>query len=215
MTRKRVHSPVLEVDRRSEAGFTMAEVMVSLVIFIIAVVGLVAMESRGIEAQRASMEIREAEANGQDVMAEMMATGFDELVERNFAGNANAALVYDDFSGAMEGRVLDYRAVPMDGDGFSPGQRPNFYWIGRRVTTVPDSATPGDPASVEALLLEVFVLWLDYTNPAHPPPLGERVPDLRPENIDSSDADFKDWVAGVRLQTIRVNEGSVAGGGAP
>ncbi|MCA9686234.1 MAG: prepilin-type N-terminal cleavage/methylation domain-containing protein, partial [Myxococcales bacterium] len=60
--------------RRAQAGFTMAEVMVALIVFIVAIIGLVAMESRGIEAQRASMETREGERLAQAVMAELMAT---------------------------------------------------------------------------------------------------------------------------------------------
>ena len=45
---------------RVQAGFTLMEVLVALAVFAISVVGLVALEARSIESQRASREIREA-----------------------------------------------------------------------------------------------------------------------------------------------------------
>ena len=83
------------VDPRSR-GFTLIEVLVALLVFAIAVVGLVALESRSIEAQKASVEIREAERIAQDVMADVQAQGFLQRVMQDFAGNENPAFPYDD-----------------------------------------------------------------------------------------------------------------------
>ncbi|NVB40538.1 hypothetical protein G6O69_22040 [Pseudenhygromyxa sp. WMMC2535] len=187
--------------RRGEAGFTMAEVMVSLIVFIVAVVGLVAMESRGIEAQRASMETREGERLAQEVMAELMATSFGELMEYDFNGGQNPALPYDDATlGTWE--LRDYGAVPNATGDRPPGMRADFFWVGRTVDRWPENGL-GTP---DALQVEVTVLWIDYTNPAFPPPADVTVSDLIPDNIDPSSANYLPWVRGVQLRTVRVND---------
>ena len=50
-------------------GFTLMEVLVALVVFAISVVGLVALESRSIDSQRAASQLREAERIAQQEMA--------------------------------------------------------------------------------------------------------------------------------------------------
>lgn len=187
--------------RAGEAGFTMAEVMVALIVFIVAVVGLVAMESRGIEAQRASMETREGERLAQEVMAELQATSFDELVEYDFAGGQNPPLPYDDVA-LDTWELRDYGAVPNATGERGPGMRVDFYWVGRRVDRWPENAA-GAP---HALQLEVTVLWIDATNPAYPPPADVDVDDLVPANLDPADPEYRPWVRGVQLRTVRVND---------
>lgn len=184
-----------------QAGFTMAEVMVALIVFIVAVVGLVAMESRGIEAQRASMEIREGERLAQEVMAELMATSFDELVEYDFAGGQFPALPYDDVA-LQTWTLRDYGAVPNATGERAPGTRVNFYWTGRRIDRWPLNAI-GVP---DALQLEVTVLWIDYTNPAFPPPADVGVGNLIPGNLDPASPNYLPFVRGVQLRTVRVND---------
>ncbi len=187
--------------RSGEKGFTMAEVMVSLIVFIVAVVGLVAMESRGIEAQRASMETREGERLAQEVMAELMATSFDELVEFDFAGNQNPALPYDDVA-LDTWQLRDYGAVPNATGERAPGVRAEFFWVGRKIDRWPLNAI-GVP---DAIQLEVTVLWLDYTNPAFPPPADIDVNDLVPENLDPAEPAYLPFVRGVQLRMVRVND---------
>lgn len=193
----------IEVKRRrhSQGGFTMAEVMVALIVFIVAVVGLVAMENRGIEAQRASMETREGERLAQEIMAELQATSFDELIEFDFAGGVNPALPYDDVSLGTWG-MRDYGAVPNATDERPPGLRVEFYWVGRTIDRWP-AAGIGTP---DALQLEVTVLWIDASNPAYPPPADIDTPDLIPENLDPADPAYMPWVRGVQLRTVRVND---------
>ncbi|MFO7562755.1 MAG: prepilin-type N-terminal cleavage/methylation domain-containing protein [Enhygromyxa sp.] len=188
-------------ERRNQAGFTMAEVMVALIVFIVAVVGLVAMESRGIEAQRASMETREGERLAQEVMAELMATSFDELVEYDFGGGQNPSLPYDDVE-LQTWELRDYGAVPNATGERAPGTRRNFYWAGRKVDRWPINAI-GVP---DALQLEVTVLWIDYTNPSFPPPADVGVGDLIPGNLDPADPKYLPFVRGVQLRTVRVND---------
>ncbi|TPV94060.1 MAG: hypothetical protein B7733_17160 [Myxococcales bacterium FL481] len=194
---------------RSQAGFTMAEVIVSLIVFIVAVVGVVAMQARGVEAQRAAMELHEGERIASQTMATLAATGFNELVETDFAGNDAPGMPYSDHALGTE-RVVDFRAVPADGDDVRrPGSRPQFYWVGRMVSPIPEDVVPaGDPSVVDALALDVLVMWIDTTSPALPPDDDGRVDELVPDNVEAGTDDFKPWVAHVRLRTVRVNDGS-------
>lgn len=179
----------------------MAEVMVALIVFIVAVVGLVAMEKRGIEAQRASMETREGERLAQEVMAELMATNFSELVEFDFDGNPTPALPYDDLTlGTWEMR--DYGEVPNATGERPPGLRTDFFWVGREIDRWPTNGV-GTP---EAVQLEVTVLWIDFTNPAFPPPADIDTEDLTPDNLDPASPDYLPWVRGVQLRTVRVQD---------
>jgi hypothetical protein len=188
----------------------MSEVLVSLIVFAIAVVGLVAVESRGIEAQRASMELRGGERIAQEVMQELMSTSYDQLVERDFSNGLAPAFPYSDVD-LDTWTVRDFGGVPLQSPGGNnrPGVRRGFYWVGRSIAVVPVTAVPnGDPKLADALQLEVTVLWLDYTNPAFPPPATDKVQDLRPENLIPGHAAYKPWVSGVQLRTVRVNDGA-------
>jgi hypothetical protein len=187
--------------RGREAGFTMAEVMVSLIVFIVAVVGLVAMEARGVEAQRASMETREGERLAQEVMSELAATGFDELVLFDFAGGQNPSLPYSDVELDTQ-QLRDYGAVPNATGERPPGLRPDFFLVNRRIDRWPANSI-GTPL---ALQIEVTVMWIDSTNPAFPPPADVDVDDLIPDNLDPASPNVKSWVRGVQLRTVRVND---------
>lgn len=186
---------------RAQAGFTMGEIMVSLVVFVIAVVGLVAMESRGIEAQRASMETREGERIAQEVMSELMATSYSELVEFDFAGNPFPSIPYDD-AALGTWTMRDYGAVPNATGERAPGVRADFYWSGRTIDRWPANGA-GIPI---AIAIDVVVLWIDYTNPAFPPPGDIDVDDLNPGYLDPASPTYQPWVRGVRLRTVRVND---------
>lgn len=182
----------------------MAEVMVALVVFIVAVVGLVAMENRGIEAQRGSMETREGERLAQEVMSDLLATSFDDLIEFDFGGGQNPAFPYDDVT-LDTYELRDFGGVPNATGERAPGTRVDFYWVGRRI----DSWPVGAPGVPDAVQLEVTVLWIDYTNPAFPPPADIGVDDLVPGNLDPADGDYVPWVRGVQLRTVRVNDARV------
>lgn len=194
------------LKRREERGFTLVEIMVSLVIFVVAVVGLVAMESRGIEAQRGAQEMREAERIAQEVMAELTATGFDELVRFDFDNGANPPMPYSD-DALGTGVLRDYREAP--GAANNPGMRREQYWVGRRVDILNGAPQPnGDPAIAQALVIEVDVLWIDHTNAQYPPPAGFTTEDLEPDNLVPGTDEFRPYVNGVHLSTVRVNDGA-------
>ena len=192
--------------RRRQAGFTLAEIMVALVVFIIAIVGLVAMESRGIEAQRGAMELREGERIAQQTMAELEAKAFNEIIEFDFAGGLNPTFPYSDVDLGTS-RIVDYRQAPADNDVKTPGARNDFYWVGRRMSLMPNApANPIGPTEVDAVQMQVTVLWIDYTNPAFPPPATAIVANLTPNMLDATSPQFAPWVAGITLTTTRVND---------
>lgn len=218
---------------RAQAGFTLMEVLVALAIFAISVVGLVALESRAIESQRASREIREAERIAQEVMADLQSHGFMQLVSQDFAGALNPTFPYDDQGIVPTLRQRDMSRPPAD---IPPGEDVvgsvrNSFIVFRRVdwVTTPGSV-PGNPPLVDlldpanelslinALELDVVVLWIDHTNPAYPPPEDLAVTDLIPGMTDPADPEFRPYVGNVRLRTVRVNDvalSTAAGGTGP
>ncbi len=198
---------VSERDAARQRGFTIMEVLVALLIFAISVVGLVAMEARGIEAQRAANEVRDAERLAQQVMADMLARGFDEFVQRDFAGAANPVFPYGDTTATA--MSANYHSPPVDSTSATPGSVQGVYRVFRRVDRYPANAAQpaGSANGVDALTFEVIVLWLDYSNPLLPPPETAKVGDLKPEMIDPTNAEFQTYVAHVRLRTVRMNDG--------
>lgn len=211
-------------SRRATRGFTLIEVLVSLVVFAIAVVGLVAMESRSLESQRASADLREAERVAQDVMGDLQARGFIELLAVDFQGSLNPSFPYDDSAIDPAQRLRDFRRPPADVDPDTPivGELQGRYLVERRVDlitdptdpptdppTLPDPLDPDVPDDlirIPAVALEVTVLWIDDTNPNFPPPAGVQVIDLSPEMADPTDPAFQPYVGSVQLRTIRVND---------
>lgn len=216
MTRRRATDPHA-AKRRRQAGFTVVEVLVALLVFAISVVGLVAMESRAIESQKASAEIRDAERIAQEVMADLTSRGYLELIERDFAGNPNPAFPYDDSGVPAENRVRDFRRPPADIPAATnvAGSVRGQYIVFRSVDWVihpndPPSSNPPvpgiDEGRIRALVLQVQVLWIDTTNPTFPPPADLRVVDLTPSMTVPGDPDFRPYVGSVTLNTIRAND---------
>lgn len=220
-----IAAPSLPVSRASTLhagrlargrGFTLMEVLVALVVFAISVVGLVALESRSIDSQRAAAQLREAERIAQQEMANITSRGFLELIARDFAGNANPAFPYDD-DGVDPGlRLRDYHRPPAD---IPPadvvlGEIRGQYLISRRIDWVvnplnqPTANPPPDLewALVTGVEVDVTVLWIDDTNPAFPPPPGLRTIDLVPAMTDPASPQFSPYVGSVRLRTVRVND---------
>jgi prepilin-type N-terminal cleavage/methylation domain-containing protein len=218
---------------RAQAGFTLMEVLVALAVFAISVVGLVALESRSIESQRASREIREAERIAQEAMADLRSRGFLQLLQQDFAGGQNPSFPYDDQLVPATQRLRDMSRPPADipADEDVVGSVRGSFLVLRRIDWV---TTPGnvpsnppnvevlDPANeiglVDALELDVVVLWIDQTNPTYPPPADLQVTDLVPAMTNPEDPEFRPYVGNVRLRTVRVNDvivDTAAGGTGP
>jgi prepilin-type N-terminal cleavage/methylation domain-containing protein len=202
--------------RRAQAGFTLMEVLVALLVFAISVVGLVALESRGIESQRAGALIRDGERVAQDAMAELMSRGFVDLLATDFEGTAGPTIPYDDSGVDPTLRLRDFRRPPADQPATdSPlGALRNTYIVVRAVDWVVDSDDPPsnppvlgeEEPRIGALVLDVLVMWLDDTNPTLPPPADLAVTDLVPNMVDPTDPDYRPYVGHVRLRTVRSND---------
>lgn len=211
-------SPRNQTARRlaAQRGFTLMEVLVALVVFAISVVGLVALESRSIDSQRAAQQLREGERIAQQAMANITSRGFLELVARDFSGNANPAFPYDD-DGVDPGlRLRDFHRPPADIPAAEVvlGEVRGQYLVSRRVDWVvnPLNQPTGNPppvadwSLVTGVEIDITVMWVDDTNPAFPPPEGLRTIDLDPAMTDPASAAFSPFVGSVRLRTVRVND---------
>ncbi|MGB1699623.1 MAG: type IV pilus modification PilV family protein, partial [Nannocystaceae bacterium] len=168
-------------DKRRSAGFSLLEVMMALVVFVVAVVGMSAMQSRGIEAQRAATEIREAERVGQSVMSELTARGFTDLIATDFSGSAALPPYSDNSTTRM---LSDFRGPPVD-DPLNvnrPGVREQFFSVYRSVLPIPETAATA--VELVGVQLVVQVMWVDTTASNAPPPATARASTLVPDNID-------------------------------
>jgi prepilin-type N-terminal cleavage/methylation domain-containing protein len=199
--------------RRRQRGFTLIEVLVALLIFAISVVGLVALESRSIESHKASAQIREAERVAQDVMADLSSRAFLELVDRDFQGNPNPSFPYDDRNLDPQDRLRAFRSPPADTDVPAFGAINGQFIVFRSIDWVVDPVLPpSNPPPVEqlarvnALVLDVTVLWIDDTNPGFPPPAHLQVQDLEPGMAVPGDPLFAPHVGHVQLRTVRIND---------
>jgi len=202
--------------RRKQAGFTLIEVLVAIVVFAISIVGLVAIEARSVEAQRASSMMRDGERVAQEAMAELLSRGFVELLNADFAGNLGPGLPYDDSAIDATTRLHDFRRPPSDQNATVNviGSVRSTYLVHRSVDWVTDPNTPppnppsipADLPQVNALVLQVTVLWIDDSNPTMPPPETLLVTDLTPEMADPTNAAYAPWVSAVQLRTVRAND---------
>lgn len=219
------HSRVGACARRrlaKQAGFTLMEVLVALVVFAISVVGLVALESRSIESQKAARELREAERIAQTTMAEVMSRGFIQLIEQDFEGTPNPAFPYDDRGIDPAERLEALGLPPADVDPNDPAAlaaaghtsvTQGQYIVFRTVDWVTNPADePSNPpvlgtdeGRINALTFDIVVMWLDYSNPTYPPPAGLSTTDLVPEMIDPTNAEFRPYVGYVQLRNVRAN----------
>jgi hypothetical protein len=193
------------------------EILITLVVFSISIVGLVAMQSRSIEAERAANEIRNAQRIAEEEMAELSSRGFNDLVNFDFLGvqpDPASSITYDDWAVPATDRIRDFRRPPVDAaQSFDvTGSVRNTFVVFRRITFVcdPNPAFPcvaGDPTTVLGLNFEVVVLWIDTTNPSFPPPPGLTVGTLDPSMINPTDPNFQPFVGHVELYTYRANDG--------
>jgi prepilin-type N-terminal cleavage/methylation domain-containing protein len=202
---------------RAQRGFTLVEVLVAIVVFAIAIVGLVAIEGRSVEAQRASSMLREAERVAQESMADLQSRSFVQLLTYDFAGTLNPSLPYNDYALDTSGRMFDYRRPPADLDASTAvvGSLRNTYMVFRSVDWVTDPLNPpssnppvqpDDLPLVNALVLQVTVVWIDDTNSAMPPPADLTLDEVTLDMIDPASTDFAPWVGSVQLRTVRAND---------
>jgi prepilin-type N-terminal cleavage/methylation domain-containing protein len=199
--------------RRSQRGFTLIEVLVALVVFAISVVGLVALESRSIEAQKAAANLREGERVAQETMAQLQAKSFLELITRDFAGTVDPSFPYTDDDTTAP--IANFRRPPADLPTTTsvPGSVTGQYKVFRTVDWVfdandaPPNPPVGVPDKVRALQLEVLVLWADETDPTYPAgsTLGTAYRTDQLQAAWAGDPSYP-WVGYVRLRTVRVND---------
>lgn len=215
----------VEVPRRvrrssKERGFTLAEVLLSIIVFTISVVGVVSVQRATLASQENAMQLREAQRVAQGEIENFKAVGFNDWILADFFGSPNPIFPYDDLQMV---RMASYRAAPMDVNPndagadarLPPGMRRDFFRVIRRVSAVPSTEQPaGDPLVAAALQFDVWVLWLDH-NPAFPPPPEARVETLLPENIVSNSGLFRPYVRGVHMSTVRANDGNFEDATAP
>lgn len=210
------HGPRRRVGHRADAGFTLVEVLVAIVLFAIAIVGLVAIEGRSVESQRASSYMREGERVAQDAMAELMSRSFVELLSFDFAGGI-ATLPYDETGIDASTRVRDFRRPPADIAESTDvvGAVRGSFLVFRSVDWVVDPLNPpsGNPPDltvdlplINAVVLQVTVLWIDDSNSAVPPPVGQTVLDLTPAMADPTNAAYAPYVGAIQLRTVRAND---------
>ena len=195
-----------------QAGFTLAEVLLSIVVFTVSVVGVVSMQRATYASQENAMQTRSAQRIAQEELEEMMASGFNQFVAVDLFGLVTPSFPYDDRQAA---RMFPYRGAPVDvdwnalspTDPIPPGLRMNHYRVVRRVDSVPSGIDPsGDPTAIDAISLQVWVLWTDH-NPSFPPPAGVTAATLLPENTDPTDAAYLPYARGIHLSTIIANDG--------
>jgi prepilin-type N-terminal cleavage/methylation domain-containing protein len=197
---------------RNQRGFTLVEVLVALVVFAISIVGLVALESRSIEAQKAAANLREGERVAQEAMSDLQARGFLQLVRQDFAGGLDPTFPYRDDD--TTARLVAFRRPPSDLDSAVnvPGSVDGQYKVFRTVDWVVDAVNPppnppgADASLVRALEVEVLVMWVDDTNPTYPADSSVKTEDL--DYTWAADP-ARPWVGYVRLRTVRVNDAAL------
>ena len=95
-----------------------------------------------------------------------------------------------------------------------PGSIPNTFIVVRQVDWVYDLANPPsnppdptvDVPLVNALVLDVLVMWIDDSNPTMPPPASLVVTQLTPDMVEPGSGNFRPYVGSVRLRTVRAND---------
>jgi len=178
----------------------------ALVVFVIAVVGMSAMQSRGVEAQRAATEIREGERIGQSVMSELTARGFSDVIATDFSGSAALPPYVDSAATRL---LFDFRGPPVDDplNVTRPGVREQFFSTYRSILPIPETATTA--AEMVGVQLVVQVMWVDTTASNAPPPATATAGTMVPANIDPADGNFVSWGRSVELRTVLMDNRGV------
>lgn len=178
----------------------------SLAVFVVSLSGIIAMQSRSFEARASAKYVREGERLAQRLMAESQASGFSDLVNKKFDGSAGALPNLGDDLG-----LFAYGERPYDrADGaIDAGSKPGFYRAFREVRQVmfDDSAAAGSkPELADAITIDIYVLWIDDSNSSYTPPAKFKMSDLTIGHIQAGNANFKPWVQGVHLRTVKLND---------
>jgi len=195
----------------------------ALLVFAISLVGLVGLQSRSVETERAANEVREGQKIAAEVMSELQSRSFCDLLLTDFEGGLPASLAPDqgytdagvDLNDPVLRRLRGYARPPMGSD---PG---TGNWVGvdgkyvvfRRVTWQVDPlaappyppVTEDDYAAIFGLNLEVLVLWVDQTSSNSPPPVGLLPTTLTPAMIQPGDPNFP-FVGRVSLTNFKTND---------
>jgi type II secretory pathway pseudopilin PulG len=204
----------LRGGQHAQKGFTIAEVLLSIIVFTISVVGIVSMQRASIASENSAGVLRAGQRLGTNQMEELQSRSFNDLVEFDFLGSPDPAYPFDDLQLV---RLFPYRGAPMDIDwgtagpaaGLPPGMRQNHYRVVRRISALPEGVSPGVAIDVQAVQLQVWVLWLDY-QPSTPAPEVLTVGQLTPDMLDSTSSNFRPYVQGIHLTTVRANDGAAS-----
>ena len=70
--------------RKGQEGFTIAEVLLSIIVFTISVVGIVSMQRAALASEASSGVLRAAQRLGSNQMEELQGKSFKDLVEFDF-----------------------------------------------------------------------------------------------------------------------------------
>ena len=177
-------------------------------------VGIVSMQRAALASEASAGVLRAAQRLGSNQMEELQGRSFNDLVEFDFYGNSSPTYPFDDLDRI---RTFPYRGAPVDmdwstagvSDPVPPGMRANNFRVVRRVSAIPADAIPGDTFDVQAIQLEVWVLWLDY-QPSTPIPVLVTVDQLTPNMNDPADSAYQPYVQGIHLTTVRANNGTAS-----
>lgn len=193
--------------KRGQRGFTLIEVLMSLAVFVVGLSGIIAMQSRSLETRASARYVQEAERIAQRLMSEARSTGFGDLVSKNAAGDAASLPHLNNDLGRFA-----FGARPWDkGDNVKePVVKKGFYRAVREVNQVmlKGSVAAGNSSALaDAVRIDIYVLWIDDSNSAYPPPADLTVAGLKPTQIRAGHSDYKPYVQGVHLRTVRLNDG--------
>lgn len=191
---------------KATRGFTLIEVMMSLAVFVVGLSGIIAMQTKSLEARAAAKYVQEGERLAQRLMAQARGSGFADLVGRDHAGNPGSLPHLNDDLG-----LFGYGDRPWDhlDDANEPVVKQGFYRAIREVHQVMiDGSVPAGNSSVlvDAVRIDVYVLWIDDSNTAYPPPENLEVANLQPTHIQAGHDDYIPAVQGVHLRTVRLND---------
>jgi hypothetical protein len=165
--------------------------------------------------------LRDGERIAQQEMAELTSQGFIQLLSYDFAGGLAPSLPYNDDPPIDPlTRMRDFRRPPAHIPDVSvvPGSIRGSFIVWRQVDWItdvvnPPSANPPDLAidvpRINALIIDVTVMWIDDSNPTMPPPATLTVDQLTRDMVDPASGTFAPYVGAVQLRTVRANDAIV------
>lgn len=178
----------------------------SLAVFVVGLSGIIAMQTKSLETRAAAKYVQEGERLAQRLMSQARGSGFADLVGKDHAGNSGSLPYENDDLG-----LFGYGSRPWDhlDDVNEPVVKAGFYHGVRQVHQVMlDGSVAAGNSSVlvDAVRIDIYVLWIDDSNTAYPPPANLTVQDLKPTHIQAGHDDYLPAVQGVHLRTVRLND---------